>query len=259
MQPMIVLLTDFGNADPYVGQMKGALYSRVPDCRIVDLTHEVSPFGLAQAGFFLDASYRYFPEGTLFLTVVDPGVGGPRRIICLEAHGMLFLAPDNGLLGLVLDQAEDAHAYDISTPFFTCACSTFHGRDIFAPLAAQLCAGDSPESMGRELPLESLVRLDWSAPQHGEAGIAGHALHVDRFGNVITNLRIATWREQLQGEVSVQAGVVTLPLRAAKTYCEIPRGELGLIAGSQGFIERPTGRRRGRPRCRPGSPARPPR
>ena len=91
--------------------------------------------------------------------------------------------------------------------------------------------------MGRELPLESLVRLDWSAPQHGEAGIAGHALHVDRFGNVITNLRIATWREQLQGEVSVQAGVVTLPLRAAKTYCEIPRGELGLIAGSQGFIE----------------------
>jgi len=234
---MIVLLTDFGLADPYVGQMKGALVCKAPDCRIVDLTHEVPPYGLAQAAFFLDASYKFFPEGALFLTVVDPGVGSSRRIICLEADSRLFLAPDNGVLSLVLQGAPEAIAYNLSHPFMAGASATFHGRDIFAPLAGQLCAGDSPESIGPEVPLDSLVCMDWSEPQTQETQIEGHCLHVDHFGNAITNLRIDAFNGKIHGKLEVVTGVTRLPLRRVRAYCDMERGTVGIVAGSQGFFE----------------------
>lgn len=235
---MIVLLTDFGTSDPYVGQMKGSLITHAPDCRIVDLTHDVPPYGLTQAAFFLDASYKHFPEGSLFLTVVDPGVGGPRRIVCLEADSMLFLAPDNGVLSLVLEADSEAIAYNLSQPFMAKAASaTFHGRDIFAPLAAQLCAGDSPECLGPVLSLDSLTRMEWSTPQVNENHMVAHCLHVDHFGNVITNLRIENFKSQLKGSLEVRTGVTRLPLQRVRAYCDIERGSVGLIAGSQGFFE----------------------
>lgn len=234
---MIVLLTDFGTSDPYVGQMKGALIAKAPDCRIVDLTHEVPPFGLTQAAFFLDASYPFFPEGTLFLTVVDPGVGSSRRIVCLETHTMLFLAPDNGVLSLVMEGNPDASAYDLSHPFMAGVSATFHGRDIFAPLAAQLCAGDSPESIGPPLALDSLSRMEWSAPQDQQNTLRCHCLHVDHFGNTIVNLRISDYSKRLQGNIEVSTGVTRLPVRRVRSYSDIERGTVGVLAGSQGFFE----------------------
>lgn len=234
---MIVLLTDFGTSDPYVGQMKGALISRAPDCRIVDLSHDVPPFGLTQAAFFLDASYRFFPEGTLFLTVVDPGVGSSRRIVCLEAHSMLFLAPDNGLLGLVASNSTGAMAYDLSQAFMAGVSATFHGRDIFAPLAAQLCAGDSPESIGPPINLESLVQMQWHAPQEVPGKLQCHCLHVDHFGNVITNLRIDDFSQRVQGKLQAGTGIARLPLHRVRSYSDLERGSVGILAGSQGFFE----------------------
>lgn len=234
---MIVLLTDFGTSDPYVGQMKGALISKVPDCRIVDLTHEIPPYGLTQAAFFLESSQRYFPEGTLFLTVVDPGVGGPRRIVCLETNSKLFLAPDNGVLGLVVENSDDCLAFDLSHPLLPCASSTFHGRDVFAPLAAELTVGDSPETLGRAVELTSLVRLEWCAPSDQERVTVCHALHVDHFGNVITNLGVERYNAKLNGDIEVRTSVTKLPVRRVRSYCDIERGTLGLLAGSQGYFE----------------------
>ncbi len=234
---MIVLLTDFGTSDPYVGQMKGALISKALDCRIVDLTHEVPPYGLTQAAFFLDASYRFFPEGTLFLTVVDPGVGSSRRIVCLETNTMLFLAPDNGVLSLVVEGNPDASAFDLSHPLMAGASATFHGRDVFAPLAAQLCAGDSPESIGPPLTLDSLVRMEWSAPKDEGPTLRCHCLHVDHFGNAIVNLRTQGYSLRLQGQMQVSTGVTRLPVRRVRSYCDIERGTVGILAGSQGYFE----------------------
>lgn len=236
---MIVLLTDFGLSDPYVGQMKGALISNAPDCRIVDLSHDVTPYGIAQAAFFLDASQPHFPEGTLFMVVVDPGVGSSRRILCLEAHSKLFLAPDNGLLGLLVEDADadTSRIFDFSHPHLAAASNTFHGRDVFAPLAAKLSAGDSPESLGREISLDSIVKLDWSAPEHDGQTLRAHALHVDHFGNVVCNLRIHDWNAILNGPMEISTGVAKLPVRRVRTYCEIERGTIGLIPGSQGFFE----------------------
>ena len=234
---MIVLLTDFGLSDPYVGQMKGALISRAPDCHIVDLTHEVPPFGLTQAGFFLQASYKFFGEGSIFLAVVDPGVGSRRRIVGLEAEGHLFLAPDNGLLSLLLEHSTDVRAYHFNNPLQMCVSATFHGRDVFAPLAAQVFAGDSPESLGREIDPSELVRLGWSAPVRNGAKIQAHALHVDHFGNVITNFMISEWSNDLIGPMEISTGIARLPLRRVGAYCDLEHGEVGFIAGSQGFFE----------------------
>ncbi len=236
---MIVLLTDFGLSDPYVGQMKGALISRVPDCRIIDLTHDIPPYGLTQAGFFLDASFSFFSEGTIFLAVVDPGVGGGRRIVALEAHGHLFLAPDNGLLSLLLERAGDTgiRAFSFRSPIQLSVCPTFHGRDLFAVLAAQLRSGDSPESLGDEIDPNSLVRLDWCAPTESQGRVQAHVLHTDHFGNVITNCRIAPWSSRMAGEMYVKTHTAKLPLRRVSTYCDIESGEVGLLAGSQGFFE----------------------
>lgn len=236
---MIVLLTDFGWSDPYVGQIKGALLSRVPECRVIDLTHDVPPYGLTQASFFLDASFSFFSEGTIFLSVVDPGVGGGRRIIALEALGHLFLAPDNGLLSLILERGQGTgmRAFSFRNPIELNICPTFHGRDLFAPLAAQLLSGDSPESLAYEIDPGDLVRHDWCAPVESEGSLHAHVLHTDRFGNVISNMRIQVWSERMDAPLHVRTHTARLPLQRASTYCEIEPGQLGLIAGSQGFFE----------------------
>ncbi len=234
---MIVLMTDFGLGDPYVGQMKGVLLSHAPDCRIVDLTHGISPYGLEQAGFFLNASYGYFPEGTIFMAVVDPGVGGSRRILCLEAHSMLFLAPDNGLLCSVVQQCADARLFDLTRSCLAGGSSTFHGRDIFSSLAAHLYLGDSPESLGAEVPLESMVRLPVSAARETAGAVQGHVLHVDHFGNVISNLAIQSWDARLRGTLELRVGSNTFPVHRAQSYYDIPKGAVGLVAGSQGYFE----------------------
>jgi len=241
MRPVIVLLTDFGLSDPYVAQMKGAILSRRPETAIVDLTHDVPPFGLSRAALFLQASRTHFPEGAVFVAVVDPGVGTPRRIVALTKGGRTFLAPDNGLLGLVLADDEPARAFDLSARAQQSGVSaTFHGRDVFAPLAADLAGGAAPESLGLEIDPGALVRLPWAEPQLGPRGVRANVLHVDRFGNCLTNLPVVPWAERHPlGSTLLLAPALgaSRPLRRVSAYGELAPGQLGLVAGSQGYLE----------------------
>ncbi len=248
--PVIVLLTDFGYADPYVGQIKGVLHSLLPDVRIMDLTHGVPAFQVETGAFFLAASYPYFPIGALFLAVVDPGVGTERSILCLQGRDYTFLAPDNGLLSLTFIRhkalGETPQVWrltpDKATPVFPCSGQTFAGRDIISPLAARLARGDTPEQLGKPVQLETLRMPLWASPERQGRELLTTVLHVDFFGNVILNLPIAEWQAALQGQelwlvVSSAGAQAALPITSAATYAQLLPGKVGLIPGGQGFLE----------------------
>ncbi|GAB7079171.1 SAM hydrolase/SAM-dependent halogenase family protein [Megalodesulfovibrio paquesii] len=247
MPPVIALLTDFGTADPYVAQMKGAILRRAPNARLVDVTHAVQPYHLEQAGFLLQASCNHFPRGTVFLAVVDPGVGTARRIICLSRDGRMFLAPDNGLLTPLLEEPGQALVHDLtpSAEAIAGASATFHARDIMGPLAARLAEGTLPAEIGREVPLEEAVRLKSPAAQQVGEALHLRVLHVDRFGNCILNAEVDPWLERLlarqaEGRLLQVAleGETRRGLQLVRTYAELQDpATMGLLAGSQGYLE----------------------
>jgi S-adenosyl-L-methionine hydrolase (adenosine-forming) len=172
----ITLITDFGTRDPYVAAMKGVIASRC-QARIVDLTHEIAPFDVWEGAFFLRDVVRWWPEGTIFVCVVDPGVGTARRIIAIEAGGRIFLAPDNGLLHFI---AGDAYEVTNESLFLPHGSTTFHGRDRFAPVAAALANGLQVGQLGQLGPrIDDRVALDYTP---------GCIIRIDRFGNCITDL-----------------------------------------------------------------------
>lgn len=186
---VLTLLTDFGAADYFVGAMKGVILGRAPGATIVDLTHEIPPQDVRAAAFTLFAAYGAFPAGTVHLAVVDPGVGSERRAVAATAGGHLFVAPDNGLLGWVLDREPDARVVNLTEPrFFRHPVSTtFHGRDVFAPVAAALAAGTPLHELGS--PIDDPLRLPPLGPVQGpDGGLEGEVIHVDRFGNCVTSL-----------------------------------------------------------------------
>lgn len=235
---LVVLLTDFGLADQYVGQMKGALARVSPDLCVIDLSHEVAPYNIVQGAYFLAASWRHFPEGSVFMGIVDPGVGTPRRAVAVRAEKRWFVGPDNGLLTLVLaHDAPDTEAYLI-TGKAQGSSQTFHGRDVFAPVAARLALGEAPETLADRIRHEGLLRAQWSAPREAPGGIVAHVLHADRFGNCTLNLDIDTWWPKLRGRDGLAlAHPRHEPLIACETYGVLPGGRVGLLPGSQGFLE----------------------
>jgi S-adenosylmethionine hydrolase len=230
MIPAIVLLTDFGLADPYVGQMKGALLRLAPGASVVDLCHEVRPHCILQAGFLLEASRPHFPDDSIFLAVVDPGVGSERSILLVRLGDQMFLAPDNGLLSFLHGQNASWWRADVDT---TMASRTFHGRDVFAPLAARLARGADPGSLGRSIGPDSTVRLEqaWAEASDGRLDCA--VLHVDRFGNCLLNLRIEAMPARDRTWMLDDGLNVTL----VSTYADLAPGRVGLLAGSQGVME----------------------
>ncbi len=235
MRP-IALLTDFGLSDPYVGQVKGVLALRAPGATIIDITHGVSPFQVGQASFFLAASMPHFPPNTVFVCVVDPGVGTNQRIIIAQSQDLLFLAPDNGLLGFALHEQETL-AWDV-TPHSRKASYTFHGRDVYAPLAAALAMGEPPSSLGEPLEATKLVHHEASTPTKLTDAQIGrmvqcHVLHIDRFGNVVVSLLPGEMYERIAPAKSALTGSP----RMVRTYGDLKHGELGLLCGSQGFME----------------------
>ena len=221
--PPITLLTDFGTRDQYVGVMKGVIGGICPTAGIVDLSHEVEPYQIAQAAYLLAQSWRWFRPGTVHVAVVDPGVGSQRRAIAAAADGHRFVLPDNGLLSLLsFDSAPRARHITNKALFLHPVSRTFHGRDIFAPAAAHLAGGAEFESVGP--PIEDWVRLPISA--------APTVLHIDRFGNIVTSLRA---KDHQRGN-TIQIGDHQVASLAAH-YEGAATGALFLIEGSGEYLE----------------------
>ena len=234
---IITLTTDFGLRQPFVGVMKGRILDRFPAAQVIDLTHDILAHWPAEAGFWLVRSFEYFRRGTVHVAVVDPGVGTSRDIILVQAHGHLFLAPDNGLLAPVAETDPGAriHRLDLarSREFgIERTSATFHGRDIFAPLAALLAGGQiAPDDFGPRI--ESLTPAWVDPPTVTPGSVAGVVITVDHFGNLITNIEsrtLAGWIDPL-----VYAGALTLPLR--RTYGDVRPGEPLALVNSFGVVE----------------------
>lgn len=186
---IVTLLTDFGTRDYFVGAMKGALLSVNPEAQIVDITHEVAPHDVEEAAFTLLAAYETFPAGTVHVAVVDPGVGSARRAIAVESAGQLFVGPDNGVFGHVYERLGRFRVFHaVKKKFFRKPVSTtFHGRDVFAPVAGALSRGTRARELGPEV--TDFVRLPFAAPfQRDASTLVATVIHVDRFGNCVTNV-----------------------------------------------------------------------
>lgn len=240
MNRTIALLTDFGLSDPYVGQMKGVLAKHAPYSPVIDLSHGVEPFCITQGAFYLWAALPHFPEDTVFVTVIDPGVGTYRRIIGCELGKQVIIAPDNGIVELAEHLSpETMIVTDLSSYAAQKAASaTFHGRDIFAPVAAAISKGVQLSDLGPKLPLRDVVRQGFSRPIWMEKGVEAVVLHKDRFGNIILNIKDS---QSMPERVSLPENPPRFPeekcVRRAACYAELPPGSIGLIIGSQGFYE----------------------
>jgi S-adenosyl-L-methionine hydrolase (adenosine-forming) len=240
MPPVIALVTDFGLRDHYVGAMKGSILGLCPDAVLVDIAHELPAHDILAGGFALLASYPDFPAGTVFVAVVDPGVGSDRRGLALEAGGYRFVAPDNGLLGLVLaaEGAGRLHAIENRALFRPRVSATFHARDVFGPVAAHLARGGALAEVGQ--PVHDPVALP--LPQVRQIAVQGweaSVIHVDRFGNLTTNLGEAALaemtRQAADGEVVVEVEGAVLSL--GHTYADVPPGQALALIGSSRLLE----------------------
>jgi S-adenosyl-L-methionine hydrolase (adenosine-forming) len=237
---VITLTTDFGQRDPWVGTMKGVILRVVRDVQLVDLTHEIAPHDITEAALALEAAAPFFPDRTVHLAVVDPGVGSQRRALALSARGHFFVGPDNGLFTPFLEGGA-WRAIEISTASFGGGepSRTFHGRDIFAPVAARLAAGVPVEGLGPDVP--DPVRLRWPVATSISEGLVGEIVHVDRFGNLITSIRAGDVPCAAAGGTHAPStcviDVVGLSLRLVGTYADIAPGEAAALVGSAGRLE----------------------
>jgi S-adenosylmethionine hydrolase len=233
--PAIVLLTDFGIVDPFVGVMKGVILSRCPRVPIVDLTHAIPPQAVGEGAFWLERAFRWFTEGTIFVAVVDPGVGTARRALAIEAHDRLFLGPDNGLLMLAIssDPARRVHAIDTGRLGLPEPSRTFHGRDVFAPVAAELAS--------RRMRVSEVgpTVSDASPPASGAPlavdrdEVSGAIITIDRFGNLISNIPADSVEKLRPAEVEV--GTELVPL--GRTYSDVAAGDYVALVNAFSTVE----------------------
>lgn len=249
---MITLTTDFGTQDAYVSAMKGVMLSIAPDARLVDITHHISPQDVMEAAFVLQGALPYFPAGTVHLVVVDPGVGSERRAIALQYNDQWFVGPDNGVFSLLLNQEppdaivelDQPEAWRTDTP-----SATFHGRDIFAPAAARLAAGAALKDIGT--PIDEMSSLRWALPMVVQHTVEGWVVHIDRFGNCITNIQRDTIAEAFPSidpdHLTAPNPKKPLPLKCYvgstildalhPTYAAVAEGDPLMLFGSSGFLE----------------------
>ena len=244
MNGIITMTTDFGLIDEYVGVMKGVILSTCPFARIVDLTHNIGRHDILQAAYVIYSSYRYFPESTIHIIVVDPGVGSDRRIVLVRAKNHFFLAPDNGLLSLFLLNKYVDVAYEVNCDhlFLKPLSNTFHGRDIFAPVAAQLAGDLKPDQVGSEIDPDKLVILSMPDveidPSQGR--ITGTVLSTDSFGNLMTNIHRENISKLFHNneERFISIRINGRTIKGIRTsYAGSPPETLMAIFGSRDFME----------------------
>lgn len=233
--PILTLTTDFGSSDHYVGAMKGVILGICPRAQIVDISHEVAPFEVAEGAYTVSQAYRCFPKGTIHVVVVDPGVGTARRPILVEGGGQYFVAPDNGVLSMVLAREKHKVRLISNERYFRQPVSrTFHGRDIFAPVAAHLGVGVPAAQFGKVI--HDYVRAEFEKPRpNGARSWMGRILKIDRFGNLVTNFHAGEF--DLVGKSFTLAIGMTEVVRMVRTYADATPGELFAIEGSSGYLE----------------------
>jgi len=236
-KPVITLLTDFGTEDYYVASMKGVILSINPRCVLIDITHRVSPHDIREGAFILANAYSYFPKGTIHLSVVDPGVGGARKPLLLVTQNYCFVGPDNGLFTMITqkESVKKIIALDKQKYYLSKVSTTFHGRDIFAPVAAHLSLGINPNAFGHKV--DSLGWLGFEGPFIKEGKLLGEILHVDTFGNLVSNIDEGKLFRFIQGRpFAIRAGKRSIH-DLKKGYWEGKKGELIALLGSSGFLE----------------------
>jgi S-adenosyl-L-methionine hydrolase (adenosine-forming) len=235
-RPVIALLTDFGVRDHYVGALKGVALGICPDVTLVDISHDVPAHDVAAGALELAAVYRYFPSGTIFLVVVDPGVGSSRRGIALETAVYRFVAPDNGVLTPIVDAHPPRRVVELSERKYArpTVSRTFEGRDRFAPAAAWLAKGVDLAALGRSA--GAIDRLELPRARVESSGITGEVVRVDHFGNLITNIERRTFEAFSREPVEIRAGAHPVS-RVVSTYADAPRGEICALFGSTDHLE----------------------
>ncbi|GGP19284.1 hypothetical protein GCM10007981_02350 [Thermocladium modestius] len=230
---VITLLTDFGLTDYFVPSMKGVILSINPSATIIDITHDVPKFNVLRAAFILKSAYKWFPKGTIHVVVVDPGVGTPRKPIAIRGRSHVFVGPDNGVLSLAAEEDGVVEAREIKSSGN--ASFTFHGRDIFAPIAARLSAGIEFSDVG---PVTEFQRLELMKPHWADGFLAAMIIYVDSFGNAFTNVTA----DQLQVDygtaldVELQSGS-RVRVRLERSYGYVPPGEPLALINSEGYLE----------------------
>lgn len=231
---IITLLTDFGTKDGYVGAVKGVIKRINPEAEIVDVTHDIDSYDVLGAAFALNDFYKYFPKGTIHLAVVDPGVGSLRQPILIKTKDFIFAGPDNGIFSFIYQREELTDIIVISKQKYFLAepSSTFHGRDVFAPVAAYLSLGIKIDEFG--LPAEECMKFIIPEPKSKGRNLAGEIIHVDRFGNLITNIPADFLRNRKRVEITVKKRKIK---GISRSYFEIKEKELGALIGSSNFLE----------------------
>ena len=237
MERIITLTTDFGTKDGYAGSMKGVILKINPHCRIIDITHEIFPQDVLGASMVVKSFYRFFPEGSIHVVVVDPEVGSKRKSILVKFQGYFFFGPDNGVFSHIYRENGEREIIELNQGqyFFPGNSATFHGRDIFAPAAAHLSSGVSPREMGKEI--KNPITISLPEPEVKEGVIVGEVIYLDRFGNLVTNISRDFWgglRKKKPLEILIGKKEIS---RIVDYYAQGKRGEVLALFGSFGLLE----------------------
>ena len=236
-RPIIALTTDFGLSDHFVGVMKGVILGIQPAAQFIDISHGVQPYDIADGAFTIAQAYRYFPKKTIHVVVVDPGVGSARRPLLAEMAGQYFVAPDNGVLSMIFAREPAARVRHITNEryFLHPVSRTFHGRDVFSPVAAHLAAGVTPAQFGTRI--EDHIRATFDEPTlTGKHTWTGAILKADHFGNLATNFHVDQFPSVRTHAFALKVGLQSVT-RLALTFSECAAGELFVVVGSSGYIE----------------------
>lgn len=230
---MIALITDFGYTDNYTGVVKGVIKKLNPEVEIIDVTHGVVSYSVLNAQYMLYSSVKHFPQSTIFYVVIDPGVGSQRRAIVGFLDGLCVVAPDNGIISSIL--CDEGDVFSVNNDYFGTVSSTFHGRDVFAPVAALLSKGISPFDFGTRI--DDWIRKPFPEYLVNNKVVEGIVLHVDKFGNVITSVPNDSFVIPGKAVCTISESGKSFALKVSKNYSELKHGVSGVLKGSSGFLE----------------------
>ncbi len=236
----IFLLTDFGDKDYYVAAMKAVILSINPKAVVIDITHNIDTWNISEGGFVLWQIMPYLPKRSIIIGVVDPSVGTERKNIIIETKNHFLIGPDNGLLysAAKRDGIKNVYEIDIEKPLYRNISMTFHGRDIYAPTGAYLSVNLDVNSLAKPINLKKIIRKTWPEPVIERDRALVQILHIDRFGNLITNISRKLYHEKMMGKiVSIEYRGEKFPIKEVKTFREVDEGEVGIIIGGSDMVE----------------------